>query len=112
MCSRAVLMLCRHKARIDSASQQALERLVDGAAAADVPPADTASKQSGGDSALLDGGGGGQHIEQLLQRLLLPRVKAALGEPNLAVRQVRACLQSNSQISLHRMHLQRIATLI
>lgn len=28
-------------------------------------------------------------MEQLLQRLLLPRIKAALGEPNLAVRQVR-----------------------
>jgi hypothetical protein len=61
---------------------QALERLVDGVAAAEATAADAASSQSAG-------GAGGGHIEQLLQRLLLPRVKAALGEPNLAVRQVR-----------------------
>jgi hypothetical protein len=64
---------------------------VDGAAAADVGPVDMISGRPGGS--------GGQHIEQLLQRLLLPRVKAALGEPNLAVRQVRARLQSTMEVA-------------
>lgn len=54
---------------------------MDGAAAADVASADAIGSESGL---------GGQHIEQLLQRLLLPRIKAALGEPNLAVRQVQS----------------------
>jgi hypothetical protein len=94
MCGRAVPTLYSAQGLPGSAPEQALERLVDGAAAADVVPADTTSKQSGGNSAQLDGGGDGQHIEQLLQRLLLPRVKAALGEPNLAVRQVRSAFCS------------------
>lgn len=79
---------------------QATERLVDGAALADA-----AATTEGGNTVTADATAGtaaaaataaaeaevplrGQHVAQLLQRLLLPRIKATLGESNLAVRQV------------------------
>lgn len=112
MCVRAIPVLCLAQGLPQSAPEQALERLVDGAAAADVA-ADMAPANGGrpgGDSAP-GGGDGGEHVEQLLQRLLLPRVKAALGEPNLAVRQVRFDTRSHERDTpLHNMLLQQIAT--
>lgn len=69
---------------------QALERLVDGAAAADLANAAAASLKpitTAMAAAAAAPQPGSQHVEQMLQRLLLPRIKAALGEPNLAVRQ-------------------------
>lgn len=62
---------------------------MDGAAEADAA-AGTADGQEAVDAAAAAGAAasGGQHVAQLLQRLLLPRIKATLGESNLAVRQV------------------------